>query len=168
MKANSRPLPCLKCGDDGNIHVYQYDHGIHHVECVGCNYLGPPGANMDQAIALHNEKVTVALKKIGEEEMLRKAKEAIKGEVADEADWTFDSQSSGMQIDAVCHRAAVAATAPYLQEIARLRSAVSTAQGYMLNAAIDLQTGTKKATTLATLNGGIARMREALNEGHDQ
>ena len=162
MKANSRPLPCLKCGDDGNIHVYRYDHGVHHVECVGCNYLGPPAANMDQAITLHNVNVTVALKKMGDEEMLRKAKEAIKEEVADEADWTFDSQSSGMQIDAVCHRAAVAATAPYLQEIARLRAAISAAQGYMINAVIDMQTGTKKTTTIATLEGGIKRTREAL------
>lgn len=36
------------------------------------------------------------------------------------------------------------------------------ALGYMLNAAIDLETGTKKATTLATLNGGIKRLRAAI------
>ena len=95
-------------------------------------------------------------------EMLRNAKESIKAEVADEADWTFDSQGSGMQSDAVCHRAAVAATAPYLQEIARLRAAISAAQGYMINAVIDMQTGTKKMTTIATLEGGIKRTREAL------
>jgi uncharacterized protein YhaN len=43
------------------------------------------------------------------------------------------------------------------------RSEISAAIGYMLNAMIDLQTGTKKATTIGTLEGGINRMRTALS-----
>jgi hypothetical protein len=32
--------------------------------------------------------------------------------------------------------------------------------GYMMNAAIDLETGAPKTTALRTINGGIARIRE--------
>jgi len=47
-------------------------------------------------------------------------------------------------------------------EIARLRAALGAAKGYMLNAKIDLQTGTPKRTTLATLEGGSKMVDEAL------
>jgi hypothetical protein len=44
----------------------------------------------------------------------------------------------------------------------RLRAALSAAIGYMMNAAIDLETGAPKKTALGTINGGIAKAREAL------
>jgi hypothetical protein len=40
------------------------------------------------------------------------------------------------------------------------------ARGYMMNAAIDLETGTSKATALRTLNGGIDRIAKT-TEGWD-
>lgn len=49
-------------------------------------------------------------------------------------------------------------------EIERLRAALSAAIGYMVNAAIDLETGAPKKTALATINGGIAKARKALSE----
>lgn len=49
----------------------------------------------------------------------------------------------------------------------KLREALKAAKGYALNAVIDLQTGTKKATALDTLNGGIKRIDATLQEtGH--
>lgn len=43
-----------------------------------------------------------------------------------------------------------------------LLKALSAAHGYMLNAAIDLETGAPKKTALATINGGIAIVKAAL------
>lgn len=40
--------------------------------------------------------------------------------------------------------------------------ALRSAEGYLLNAKIDLQTGTKKATTLNTIEGGLKMVREAI------
>jgi hypothetical protein len=45
-----------------------------------------------------------------------------------------------------------------------LRAALSAAIGFMLNAAIDLETGAPKKTALGTINGGIAKAREALTK----
>ncbi len=47
-----------------------------------------------------------------------------------------------------------------------LREALSACKGYMLNGVIDLQTGTKKQTTIDTLNGGI-RIIDAALQGKD-
>lgn len=47
-------------------------------------------------------------------------------------------------------------------EIARLRTALSSCAGYMLNAKIDLETGTPKRTTLNTLEGGIRIAKAAI------
>lgn len=41
--------------------------------------------------------------------------------------------------------------------------ALKACEGYLLNAKIDLETGTKKATTIATLEGGLRRVRAALS-----
>lgn len=48
------------------------------------------------------------------------------------------------------------------QEVIALRKELQAALGHMLNAVIDLETGTKKATTLATLNGGVRRLQALL------
>jgi hypothetical protein len=48
--------------------------------------------------------------------------------------------------------------------MSRLREALQKAEGYLLNAQIDLETGTKKATTIATLAGGLKMIRAALSE----
>ena len=48
------------------------------------------------------------------------------------------------------------------EENERLRKALDSACGYMLNAKIDLETGTKKRTTITTLEGGLKMVREAL------
>jgi hypothetical protein len=42
--------------------------------------------------------------------------------------------------------------------------ALKAAKGYMLNAKIDLETGTKKATTLTTLEGGLRMVEAAIAE----
>ena len=47
-------------------------------------------------------------------------------------------------------------------EVARLRAALQSAIGYMMNARIDLETGCTKATAIATISGGIERARVAL------
>lgn len=43
-----------------------------------------------------------------------------------------------------------------------LLEALKMAKGYMVNAAIDLNTGAPKKTALATLNGGLVRVDEAI------
>lgn len=50
------------------------------------------------------------------------------------------------------------------QHAVNLAEALRAAKGYMMNAAIDLETGTPKKTTLATLNGGIRMIDEALKK----
>lgn len=43
-----------------------------------------------------------------------------------------------------------------------LLTALRAAQGYLTNAAIDLETGAPKKTALATINGGIEIVRAAI------
>lgn len=45
-----------------------------------------------------------------------------------------------------------------------LIAALKACKGYMLNAVIDLETSTPKATTKNTLNGGIRMIDEALRQ----
>lgn len=47
-------------------------------------------------------------------------------------------------------------------EIERLRGALEKTLGHLLNAQIDIETGTKKETTLATIKGGVLIARAAL------
>lgn len=58
--------------------------------------------------------------------------------------------------EAVTSNARLIAAAPTMLE------ALKAAKGYMLNAKIDLQTGTKKETTLATIEGGIKNLEAAI------
>jgi hypothetical protein len=44
--------------------------------------------------------------------------------------------------------------------IEHIAKELKAARGYMLNAAIDLETGAPKATALRTINGGIDRISE--------
>ena len=46
--------------------------------------------------------------------------------------------------------------------VKRLEEALASAKGYMLNAKIDIETGTKKRTTLDTLTGGLRLIDAAL------
>jgi len=46
--------------------------------------------------------------------------------------------------------------------VGELITALLCAKGYMLNAIIDMQTGTKKSTTEATLNGGVRLIDTAI------
>lgn len=48
--------------------------------------------------------------------------------------------------------------------IAGLRTALSAASGYLLNAKIDLETGAPKRTAIATIEGGLKVVRAALDE----
>lgn len=59
-------------------------------------------------------------------------------------------------------RVDAAANARLIASAPDLVTAMQCAKGYMLNAIIDLQTGTKKSTTEATLNGGIRLIDAAL------
>lgn len=45
-----------------------------------------------------------------------------------------------------------------------LEGLLNAAKGYMLNAKIDLETGTKKATTICTLDGGLKMIDAALSK----
>ncbi|HEU4682974.1 MAG TPA: hypothetical protein VFS39_00545 [Nitrospira sp.] len=47
-------------------------------------------------------------------------------------------------------------------KLEKAKAAISSVRGYMTNAVIDLQTGTKKQTTINTLNGGLRISLEAL------
>ncbi len=49
-------------------------------------------------------------------------------------------------------------------EVDELIAALKASGGYLMNAAIDLETGTKKQTTLATLNGGLKLVRAAIEK----
>lgn len=49
-----------------------------------------------------------------------------------------------------------------LAQRADLLAALSAAQGYMFNAAIDLETSTPKLTALQTLEGGVKLVKEAI------
>lgn len=51
------------------------------------------------------------------------------------------------------------------REVALLK-ALSACKGYMLNAVIDLETGTPKATTKNTLNGGIRMIEDVIARVH--
>jgi hypothetical protein len=46
----------------------------------------------------------------------------------------------------------------------QLRTALSAASGYLLNAKIDLQTGAPKSTAVQTIEGGLKLVREALGD----
>lgn len=46
--------PCPRCGND-DVEVYHYDNGWHHVECDGCQYLGPGEGSATAAIKSHND-----------------------------------------------------------------------------------------------------------------
>ena len=50
-------------------------------------------------------------------------------------------------------------------EIERLRSALGSARGYMLNAKIDLETHTPKRTAIQTLDSGLRMIDEVLKKG---
>lgn len=52
--------------------------------------------------------------------------------------------------------------------VQQLEKALSASLGYMLNAAIDLETGAPKRTALNTINGGIKLVREALGQSGDR
>ena len=45
-----------------------------------------------------------------------------------------------------------------------MRAALEAAAGYLMNAKIDLETGAPKRTAIATIEGGIKVVREALGE----
>lgn len=47
-------------------------------------------------------------------------------------------------------------------EIERLRKTIDACCGYMMNAKIDMETNTKKATAICTLDGGLKMARAAL------
>ena len=49
-------------------------------------------------------------------------------------------------------------------ENAALREALGAASGYLLNAKIDLETGARKSTAISTSEGGLRRVRAALQE----
>jgi hypothetical protein len=49
-------------------------------------------------------------------------------------------------------------------ENAALREALGAASGYLLNAKIDLETGARKSTAITTIEGGLRRVRAALQE----
>jgi hypothetical protein len=50
-----------------------------------------------------------------------------------------------------------------MDEVKRLRAALSAACGYMRNASIDLSTGCPKATAIRTIEGGLKLAEAALN-----
>ena len=47
-------------------------------------------------------------------------------------------------------------------EIERFQKALAVAEGYLLNALIDLQTGAPKKTAIQTIDGGLKMVRAAL------
>ena len=53
------------------------------------------------------------------------------------------------------------------RENAAMREALSAASGYLLNAKIDLETGARKSTAITTIEGGLRRVRAALQEKTD-
>lgn len=53
-------------------------------------------------------------------------------------------------------------------EIACLTKALKAASGYLLNAKIDLETGAPKRTAVATIDGGLQMIREALGTERPQ
>lgn len=63
---------------------------------------------------------------------------------------------------ASCFRDAI--RSDYAARIERLEGALRASEGYLLNARIDLETGTKKATTIATIGGGLKVVRAALQK----
>ena len=53
---NPKMKACPKCFDTRELAVYSYENGARHVECLKCNYLGPPSGSVRGAIKLHNER----------------------------------------------------------------------------------------------------------------
>jgi hypothetical protein len=50
------------------------------------------------------------------------------------------------------------------ETILMMEKELKAAHGYMLNAALDLETGASKYTALRTINGGIERIKSVLKE----
>lgn len=70
----------------------------------------------------------------------------------------------GIWNDHVAVQAALAAIHNMRAENERLRKTLDSCCGYMLNAKIDLETGTKKRTTIQTLEGGLKMVRAAIGK----
>jgi hypothetical protein len=77
-------------------------------------------------------------------------------ELAIGKDHRLASWEDGRAATDITANARLIAAAPSLFE------ALKAAEGHLLNAKIDLETGTKKATTIATIEGGLRRIRTAL------
>lgn len=60
--------PCPRCKTDENLHVFKYESGWRHVECVECDYLGPGKGNRRQAIKSHNETYLKSAQELSPEE----------------------------------------------------------------------------------------------------
>jgi hypothetical protein len=73
------------------------------------------------------------------------------------ADWLRDEEAANCPDPRHANWALAAA-----DTIEHLEKEFKAAKGYMLNAAIDLETGAPKLTALRTINGGIARLDETL------
>jgi hypothetical protein len=83
-----------------------------------------------------------------------KPKQLVAG-LRDESDYYNDPRNKAWANDAA-------------ETILMMEKELKAAHGYMLNAAIDLETGAPKATALRTINGGIERIKGALNELSDE
>lgn len=78
--------------------------------------------------------------------------------------WAKAAPDSGVLLHVSDALALIAAA----RENTRLRAELSAANGYLLNAKIDLETGAPKRTALATIEGGLRRVRAALNLLHEE
>jgi hypothetical protein len=55
-------------------------------------------------------------------------------------------------------------TTPTDPRLQRLHEALKAAEGYLLNAKIDLETGAPKRTAMMTIDGGLRIVRQAISE----
>lgn len=62
---------------------------------------------------------------------------------------------TALELVAVSHNNVVTELESAERERDQMREALRAAKGYLMNAKIDIETNTKKATTMATLDGGI-------------
>lgn len=76
--------------------------------------------------------------------------------------WSRIDGGQDLSIGADLAEEAAAAIEARDSRIAELEAELSASLGYMLNAKIDLDTGAPKRTAMATLEGGIRRVRTAL------
>lgn len=67
---NPRMKPCPRCRTDADLAVYTYEAGNRHVECLKCDYLGPAGTSIKQAIKLHNNRPDGPTFKAGSSELI--------------------------------------------------------------------------------------------------